>query len=186
MHFKCRGLAHTLSATSLSEVALRRTCTESISGGSPHLKPHQQKKTKCALSTLGVIFFLICLPNYLITEDSHLRLCAARAQASRAPLPMPSMAHSSLPQGTQSATPCHPMPPLRPSSALSLRGSSQVGTSQLSRNIANTPYSATSTPKQARIFCLCVCGNSQYRCNRAPVRLFARENATPRAGVASL
>jgi len=28
---------------------------------------------------------------------------------------MPSMAHSSLPQGTQSATPCHPMPPLQPS-----------------------------------------------------------------------
>ena len=143
-----------------------------VSGGSPHLKPHLQKKTKCALSTLGVIF-LIYLTNYLITEKSHLRLCAARAQASRAPLPMPSMAHSSLPQGTQSATPCHPMPPLQPSSAFSLRGSSQVGTSQLSRNIANTPYSATSTPKQARIFCLCVCGNiSQYRCNRAPERPF--------------
>ena len=30
LHLKCRGLAHTLSATSLSEVALRRTCTESI------------------------------------------------------------------------------------------------------------------------------------------------------------
>ena len=157
LHLKCRGLAHTF--------ALK------VSGGSPHLKPHLQKKTKCALSTLGVIF-LIYLPNYLITEKSHLRLCAARAQASRAPLPMPSMAHSSLPQGTQSATPCHPMPPLQPSSAFSLRGSSQVGTSQLSRNIANTPYSATSTPKQARIFCLCVCGNSQYRCNRAPERPF--------------
>jgi len=39
---------------------------------------------------------------------------------------MPSMAHSSLPQGTQSATPCHPMPPLQPSSAFSLRGSSQL------------------------------------------------------------
>ena len=76
-----------------------------VSGGFPHLKPHL--KTQCALSTLGVIF-LIYLPNYLITEKSHLRLCAARAQASRAPLPMPSMAHSSLPQGTQSATPCHP------------------------------------------------------------------------------
>jgi len=36
-----------------------------VSGKSPHLKPHlQKKKTKFALSTLGVIYFLIYLPNY--------------------------------------------------------------------------------------------------------------------------
>ena len=65
-HLKCRGLAHTLSAASLSEVALRRTSTESI-GGSPHLKPHLQKKKlslHLAVSTLGGIYFLIYLPNY--------------------------------------------------------------------------------------------------------------------------
>ena len=106
LHLKCRGLAHTLSATSLSVSGHWRTGTESIRRGST-LKT--ALKTQCALGTLGA--FLIYLSNDLITEKSHLLLCAARAQASRAPLPMSSMANSSLPQGTQSATPCHPMPP---------------------------------------------------------------------------
>ena len=41
-HLKCRGLAHTLSATSLSVSGHWRTGTESIWRGStaPHLKPH--------------------------------------------------------------------------------------------------------------------------------------------------
>ena len=79
-----------------------------VSGGSPHLKPHLQKKTKCALSTLDVIIFLIYLPNYLITEKSHFRLCAARAQASRAPLPMPR--HGTL-QPATGHTVRHSLPP---------------------------------------------------------------------------
>ena len=156
-----------------------------VSRGSPHLKPHLQKKTKCALSTLGVIF-LIYLTNYLITEKSHLRLCAARAQASRAPLPMPSMAHSSLPQGTQSATPCHPMPPLQPSSAFSLRGSSQVGL-RSSRATSPTRLTQQHQLRSRRAFFAFVCAGIASTGATVHQRgLFARENATLRAAVSSL
>ena len=61
---KVQGACHTLSATSLSEVALRRTCTESIRKKSTLKTALTKKKTKFALSTLGVIYFLIYLPNY--------------------------------------------------------------------------------------------------------------------------
>ena len=138
-----------------------------VSGGGPHLKPHL--KPSAHLASLGVVIS----PLYRVFSDLAVKSPLRLRRASPAVLPSLCPAwHTPACQGTQSATPCHPMPPLQPSSAFSLRGSSQVGTSQLSRNIANTPYSATSTPKQARIFCLCVCGNSQYRCNRAPERLF--------------
>ena len=139
-----------------------------VSGGGPHLKPHL--KPSAHLASLGVVISPLYRVLSDLAEKSPLRL----RRASPAVLPSLCPAwHTPACQGTQSAIPCHPMPPLQPSSAFSLCGSSQVGTcSQLSRNIANTPYSATSTPKQARIFCLCVCGNSQYRCNRAPERPF--------------
>jgi len=61
---KVQGACHTLSATSLSEVALRRTCTESIRKKSTLKTALTKKKTKFVLSTLGVIYFLIYLPNY--------------------------------------------------------------------------------------------------------------------------
>merc|ERR1712070_129971 len=125
--------------------------------------------------------------TYLITEKSHLRLCAARAQASRAPLRMPSMAHSSLPQGTHSpplpATLCHPCshpPPFLfvDRRRLVLRSSRATSTTRLTQQ---------HHLRSRRAFFAFVC--ARIASTGATVHqwgFFARENATPRAAVASL
>ena len=86
-HLKCRGLAHTLSATSLSVSGHWRTGTESIRRGST-LKT--ALKTQCALSTLGVVI------TYLIKiiPKNRTFACAARAQAQ--PCSPPYAQHGTL------------------------------------------------------------------------------------------
>ena len=105
LHLKCRGLAHTLSATSLSEVALRRTCTESIRKKSTLKTALTKKKTKFLLSTLGVIYFLIYLPNYRKIAPSP--LCGARASQPCSP---PHAQHGTLQRAT-GHTVRHSLPP---------------------------------------------------------------------------
>ena len=107
-HLKCRGLAHTLSATSLSVSGHWRTGTESIRRGST-LKT--ALKPQCALSTLGVVI------TYLIKfiPKNRTFACAARAQAQ--PCSPPYAQHGTLQPATGHtvrhsllpyATLCHP------------------------------------------------------------------------------
>ena len=102
---KVQGACHTLSATSLSEVALRRTCTESIRKKSTLKTALTKKKTKFALSTLGVIYFLIYLPNYRKIAPSP--LCGARASQPCSP---PYAQHGTL-QPATGHTVRHSLPP---------------------------------------------------------------------------
>jgi len=100
-HLKCRGLAHTLSATSLSVSGHWRTGTESIRRGST-LKT--ALKTQCALSTLGVVI------TYLIKiiPKNRTFACAARAQAQ--PCSPPYAQHGTL-QPATGHTVRHSLPP---------------------------------------------------------------------------
>ena len=73
--------------------------------------------------------------TYLIILKNRTFARAARAEAQ--PCSPPYAQHGTL-QPATGHTVRHSLPPLQPSSAFSLRGPSLVGTSQLSRNIANT------------------------------------------------
>ena len=100
-HLKCRGLANTLSATSLSVSVHWRTGTESNRRGST-LKT--ALKTQCALSTLGVVI------TYLIKiiPKNRTFACAARAQAQ--PCSPPYAQHGTLQPATWH-TVRHSLPP---------------------------------------------------------------------------
>ena len=86
-HLKCRGLAHTFSATSLSVSVHWRTGTESIRRGST-LKT--ALKTQCALGTLGVIFFFeftYIPPNFTMYTPKIRTFASVRRARKPAVLP---------------------------------------------------------------------------------------------------
>ena len=101
---KVQGACHTLSATSLSEVALRRTCTESIRKKSTLIKTALTFSLHLPYP-LGVIYFLIYLPNYRKIAPSP--LCGARASQPCSP---PYAQHGTL-QPATGHTVRHSLPP---------------------------------------------------------------------------
>ena len=187
LHLKCRGLAHTLSATSLSEVALRRTCTESIRKKSTLKTALTKKKTKFALSTLGVIYFLIYLPNYRKIAPSP--LCGARASQPCSPpyaqhgILQPATGHTGRHSLQPYATLCHPCS--HPTPFLFVDRRRMVLRS--SRATSPTRLTQQHQLRSRRAFFAFVCAGIASTGATVHQRgLFARENATLRAAVSSL
>ena len=153
-----------------------------VSGGGPHLKPHL--KPSAHLASLGVVIS----PLYRVFSDLAVKSPLRLRRASPAVLPSLCPAwHTPACQGTQSATPCHPMPPLQPSSAFLVVDRRRLVLFRSSRATSPTRLAQQHQLRSRRAFFAFVCAGIASTGATVHQRgFFARENATHRAAVSSL